>query len=225
VAQESVGSAQKQDLEHVIHDYLLNHPEIILQSLQQAEMHEAKEQVKKVILNRRAELVADASAPVAGNPTSDVTIVEFFDYQCPYCKGVEPTLQATLHAEPDLRFVYKEFPVLGPASMFAARAALAAARQDKYVAFRHALLALKGSLSETVVFQTAASLGIDTDRLRGDMNAPEIGEEIQRNLDLGRALLIQGTPAFVIGDTLVTGAIDSGSLQQKIGDLRKTMNP
>jgi protein-disulfide isomerase len=150
-----------------------------------------------------------------------VTLVEFFDYRCPYCKQVSPSLQALLKEDPKLRVVYKEFPVLGRESVFAARAALAARKQGKYELFHNALMALKGQLGDDIVLKTAGAVGIDVEKLKADMGAPEIEAQIRRNHELAQALDIRGTPAFIVGTTLIPGAVDVATLRQKIAEARK----
>ena len=158
----------------------------------------------------------DPDTPVGGNPHGDVSLVEFFDYRCPYCKQVEPSLEALLTQDPHLRFVYKEFPVLGPVSKTAARAALAARKQGKYAALHRALMALKGQIDDSVIFQTASGAGLDVAQLKRDMAAPEIDSDLKANFDLAEALDIRGTPGFVIGDEIVPGAVSLDELKQLI---------
>jgi protein-disulfide isomerase len=168
VAAQSLSAGQKEEVERIIRSYLLDHPEVLVEALQAAEeksKKEAEEHARKAIGERRDQLVADPAAPVAGNPNGDVTIVEFFDYRCPYCKQVQPSIRELLGSDKQIRFVYKEFPVLGKESVFAGKAALAAARQGKYEPFHNALMANKGQLSDDVVFKTADSVGLDVERL------------------------------------------------------------
>src|SRR5262249_9457414 len=175
---------------------------------------------RREISRRQDELVRDPASPVAGNPQGDVTIVEFFDYRCPYCKQVEPHLEALLKEDPKLRIVYKEFPVLGPESLYAARMALAAQKQGKYTAFHDAMMAAKGQITQETILTVARSAGVDVARAKTDMAAPDIQEIIKRNYALADALDIQGTPAFIVGDTLVPGATDLDNLRRLIAEAR-----
>jgi protein-disulfide isomerase len=170
---------------------------------------------------RAVDLLHDPNSPVLGNPRGAVTVVEFFDYRCPYCKQVEPALEALLGEDRQLRFVYKEFPVLGADSVTASRAALAAKKQGKYDAFHRAMMTLKGQINEAAVFKTAESVGLDVERLKRDIASPEVARALKANTDLAEALDIRGTPAFVIGDEIVPGAIDLASLKQLIATARK----
>jgi protein-disulfide isomerase len=216
--------AQRQEIEGIIKDYLTKNPELLLDVLQAAEdkaKSQSQEKAAAALVARRQEVFDDPNSPVGGNPHGDVSLVEFFDYRCPYCKQVEPSLEALLTQDRQLRFVYKEFPVLGPASKTAAEAALAARKQGKYVVLHRALMALKGQIDDAVIFQTAKEAGLDVDRLKRDMKAPEIERDLKANFDLAAALDIRGTPGFVIGDEIVPGAIGLDALKQLIDGARQ----
>src|SRR5438046_5273921 len=182
---------------------------------------DAKDKAAQALSTRRREIFEDPDTPVAGNPNGDVSLVEFFDYRCPYCKQVEPSLEALLGEDRQLRLVYKEFPVLGPESVTASKAALAARKQGKYDAFHRAMMTLKGQINETAVYKTAESVGVDVDRLKRDMAAPEIARALKANTELADALDIRGTPGFIVGNEIVPGAIDLASLKQLIATARK----
>ena len=173
------------------------------------------------IVARQDELLNDPASPVGGNPDGDVTLVEFFDYQCPYCKTIFPSIQALLAEDRNLRYVFKEIPILGRASVFAARAALAAHRQGKYLEFHAALMLARGKLTETKVMRLAEKVGLDMDRLPRDMADRAIGDIIRRNLELAVALGIDGTPAFIIGDTQIPGAVEIDTLKALIARARQ----
>jgi protein-disulfide isomerase len=199
-----------------VRDYLLNNPEVLLEAmevLQERQRVAEAEIVQKAIVARRDEILNDPTAPVGGNEAGDVTLVEFFDYNCPYCRRVAPTVARLEKADPGLRVVYKEFPILGPGSDFAARAALASQRQGKYFAFHNALMQADGNVTEETVIEIAREVGLDTERLGADMQDPAIDAAIARNRQLASALGINGTPAFVIGDHIVPGAVDLATLQ------------
>jgi protein-disulfide isomerase len=216
---------QRQEIESIIHDYFLAHPEFMVEVLRAAEakVRVAKEEgARQAITAKRQELLQDANAPFAGNPEGDVTVVEFFDYRCPYCKQVEPVLDRLIKEDPKIRLVYKEFPVLGADSVYATRMALAARRQGKYAPFHEAMMATKGQISEETIVKVARSVGIDVDKAKADMQSPEIDDIIKRNYALAEALDIQGTPAFIIGNALVPGATDIAKLKQLIADARKS---
>jgi protein-disulfide isomerase len=223
-AADAVTPAQREAFEKIIHDYLLQHPEVLVQALQSAEdkmKADAEASTRAALAQKHDELVADPTSPVAGNPNGDVTVVEFFDYRCPYCKEVEPSLEALLREDGKIRIVYKEFPILGKDSVTATRVALAAVKQGKYDGFHAAMMATKGQINEQVVMQVAKTAGLDLDRVRKDMQAPDVDDIIKRNYDLAQSLDIRGTPAFVIGGELVPGAIDIAALKDKIAAARK----
>jgi protein-disulfide isomerase len=223
-AAEPLTPAQKDEVEKVIHDYFIAHPEFMIEVLRAAEAKlkaEKAQDSKQAIAARREELLHDPATPVGGNPEGDVTIVEFFDYRCPYCKQVEPSLEALLKEDRNLRIVYKEFPVLGADSVFASRVALAARKQGKYAQFHDAMMAAKGTISEETILTVAKSVGVDVDRVKAEMTSAEIDEVIKRNYALAEALDINGTPVFIIGDTLVPGATDIARLRKLVAQARK----
>jgi protein-disulfide isomerase len=209
--------SQRQAIEAIIHDYLLQNPDVLIEALRTAE--DAKG--KQVLSDRRQEIFNDPTTPVGGNPHGDVSIVEFFDYRCPYCKQVQPALETLLGQDPKLRFVYKEMPVLGPSSVVAAHAALAARLQGKYEPFHNAMMATKGQISEDVVYRVAGSVGLDVERLKRDMASPEIDQAVKANLALAEALDIRGTPGFIIGDHIIPGAVELDTLKDLIAESRK----
>ncbi|HMD66419.1 MAG TPA: DsbA family protein [Stellaceae bacterium] len=224
IAAEELAPAQRQAIEAIIHDYLMQNPDVLIEALRAAEdkaSRDADVKAALVLKDRRREVFDDPATPVGGNPQGDVTIVEFFDYRCPYCKQVQPSLQALLDQDPKLRFIYKEMPVLGAPSVVAAHAALAARLQGKYEAFHAAMMATKGQITNDVVYQVAASVGLDVDRLKRDMAAPDIDQAVKSNLALATALDIRGTPGFIIGDHIVPGAIDLDALKSMIAEARK----
>jgi protein-disulfide isomerase len=211
------------DLDQAIHDYLLAHPEIVLDALKAAQQQadaQAVEQSRRMIAIKQKELLDSPDDLVQGNPKGDVTLVEFFDYRCPYCKQIEPSLDALLKEDGKLRIVYKEFPILGEASVYATRVALAARRQGKYAEFHRAMMATKGEISDETVLKVASSLGLDISMIRADMSAPQIDKLIDSNYALADALNIQGTPAIIVGDALTPGAVDLDTLRKDIAAAR-----
>ena len=214
----------KDAFEGRVRSYLLDHPEVIIEAVrrferrqQAAEQTEAQTVVKK----RADEILRDPDSPVAGNPDGDVTLVEFFDYNCPYCRQVAPIMEKASAADPKLRIVYKEFPILGPNSTLAAKAALAIHRQGKYAAFHHALMQGRGSIDEARVMDAAGKVGADVSRMKTDMKDAAIEAAIDKNLALARALRINGTPGFIIGDQILRGATDLETLQALIREARE----
>lgn len=207
----------KDEFDRRVHNYLMAHPEVIMESVNQLEARARQQEeteAQKVLQARADEVYRDPDSPVGGNPNGDITIVEFFDYNCPYCRAVAPVMTKAEEGDPQLRVVYKEFPILGPNSIFAAKAALAAHKQGKYVAFHRALYQVRGTVDQGKTLETAASVGLDVERLKTDMNDPKIKAAIQKNLALAQALRINGTPGFVIGNSrILRGATDLKTLQ------------
>jgi protein-disulfide isomerase len=210
------------ELDAAIHDYLVAHPEVMLEvqralMAKQTEARQAK--AKTAVAENRAALFDDPADAVLGNPKGDVTIVEFFDNQCPYCKALAPSLDQLVSSDPNLRVVLKEFPILGPGSDIAARYALAVRRQGKYAEFHAALMADKtpeSQLAEPRVLEIATSLQLDIPRLKQDAQSPEITGQIQRDYALARTIGITGTPGLVIGDTVQSGAMPVNELIEAI---------
>jgi protein-disulfide isomerase len=213
--------AQIQAIQSIVHDYLTKNPEILSGALRAAEAkldRDADAKAASLIADHRQQIYDDPHTPVGGNPQGKVTLVEFFDYRCPYCKQTQPSLDKLIAEDHQLRFVYKEYPILGPASVIAARAALAAEKQGKYEAFHRALMEAHGNITDDTVFRVAASVGLDVARLKRDMTAPEIAEAVAANLRLADALEINGTPSFIIGDHIIPGAVDMAGLQKLVAD-------
>jgi protein-disulfide isomerase len=223
--QHELSPAQSDAVRQIIREYLINNPEVILEAIEALKRREeagAEAKVQRALRERRDELFNDPDSPVGGNPQGDVTLVEFFDYRCPYCKRVHPDLQALMQEDRNLRFIYKEWPILGAESVFAARAALAARAQGKYHAFHAALMEVRGTLTEAIVLGAAKTAVLDVDQLKRDIAAQKEKTEASfaRTSDLAAALEIRGTPAFVIGDLVIRGAIGMEDLKKVIADVR-----
>jgi protein-disulfide isomerase len=168
-------------------------------------------------------VLRDPEIPVAGNADGDITIVEYFDYNCPYCRKVEPELRQVVQDDGKVKLVYKDWPVLGPVSVAAARMALAAKYQDKYVAAHDALMGTASRLTEPRIRELFAGAGIDADRAAKDLetNAKEIDAILARNNDQATAFGFKGTPSFIIGKFRVPGALTMAQFDQAIADARK----
>jgi protein-disulfide isomerase len=214
----------REAIEKIVREYLMKNPEVIIEAVQELEKRQTaarSQQAQLAIAKHKAELISDPGTPVGGNPNGDVTIVEFFDYHCGYCKRAHPTMQGVVKADAKIRIAYKQMPILTPNSRVAAAGALAAAKQGKYGEMHNALMEARGELTRERVLQIAGGLKLDTDRLAKDMAAPEIGQQIDRSLELARALGIDGTPAFVIGNKVIPGAVDAGVITAAVAEARK----
>ena len=197
-------------LEQAISQYLRDHPQEVMAALQQARAIEERQQkveADQALEQKQDQIFRNPADPVIGNPDGDVTVVEFFDYRCPYCKRVQDSLNALVKVDPNVRVVFKEFPILGPESVVAAKIALAAHRQGKYEAVHNALMAHRGSFEEAALLDVAASAGADATKLAADMEDPAILGQLQANDSLAATLGITGTPGFLFNKQLVPGAI------------------
>lgn len=213
-ATETVTAEQRETIEKIVKEYLLRNPTVIreaMQALQIQEEQEKRELAAKKMNQLKSEIYSDADSPVIGNPKGDFAIVVFFDYNCGYCRKSLTELQTLIDMDPMLRVVYKEFPILGPQSQVAAIAALAAKRQGRYAAFNRALFATDGA-GDAMIKVVSDKLKLNYAKLQQDMADPKLGQEIERNAKLAAALDINGTPAYIVGDQIIPGAIDMTSL-------------
>lgn len=217
-------SKQQDAIKKLVHDYLLENPSVIaeaIEALRQKEELAAEMDAKKALTDRKDEIFNDPGTPVLGNKKGDVAIVFFFDYRCTYCKSMVDALFDTVKTDGKVRMVMKEYPILGPESVTAARAALAAANQSRYEEFHKALMHLKGPISEPVIMRTAAEVGLNVEKLKKDMDDTRIDGLLKNNLHLAHALNLNGTPAFIVGDQIVGGAMSQQALKQLIDQARK----
>ncbi len=217
---------QKEDVQELIGEYLRNNPEIVLEAiqvLQRREQARQNQQQRSNLASYRRELERAPTSPAGGNPKGDITVVEFFDYRCSFCKQVLPAIQELLRTDGNIRWVFKELPILTPESRVAARAALAAWNQDrdKYMDFYTALMESHGSLSERNILRMAGNVGLDPEAIKAGLNNPEVEQALQRNFQLAERLGIRGTPGFIIGDQVVPGAISLRTMRQMIKELRE----
>ena len=198
---------------------ILENPEIIMQAveiLRQREQQAAAAQASVV----RRQLEMDANAPNMGNPDGDVTIVEFFDYNCGYCRRAAQALRTVLDQDPNVRVIMQEWPVLGEGSVYAARAALAARAQDKYDDFHWALMNNSGRLNEAAIMKIARDVGLDTARLQADMQLPMVDAHIAKADVMAKTLGFTGTPGFIIGDAAAPGFISADQMMALIAEAR-----
>ena len=205
-------------------DAILENPQIIMEAValldQQREAAQAVANTQ-TLAQQRDLLENDPNAPFVGDADAGAVIVEFFDYNCPYCKRAAANVKALLAADSDVRVVYREWPILGEASVLAARAALAAREQDKYEEMHWALMELRGRAEEASILAAAREIGLDIDQLMIDMNSAEVTAHIEASTALAQSLGFTGTPAFVIGDALVPGAVPLAELQNLVAQSRE----
>jgi len=219
---------QRQQIEGIIKDYLVKHPEVMQEVMTAVEKHQQEADAEKqraTIRDNNATLFNSPHQVVLGNPKGNVTMVEFFDYNCAFCKRAMTDMMTLLKADPDLKFVLKEFPVLGEGSVEAAHVAVAARMQDasgeKYIEFHQKLLGGRGEANQARALAVAKEVGFDMARLQKDMASDEAKQTIDENLKLADALGVSGTPSYVVGTQLVVGAVGLDALKDKINDARK----
>ena len=219
----AVSPPDRDAVRKIVREYLLEHPEIIedaIRILQARREAQQQARTRAAIAAHDKALRAHPMSPVSGNPNGDVTLVEFFDYQCGYCKRSLKPVMDLLESDRQLRIVWKEFPILGPVSRFAARASMASEKQGRYLEFHKAVMGSRGKLTEERVMAVAADAGLDVQRLRRDMADPAIEDYLDETIRLARTLGINGTPAFVIGDALAPGAVGGERLKELIAEAR-----
>jgi Protein-disulfide isomerase len=225
VQAQDVSEAERRKIEKVVREYLVANPEVIVEALRAYEgkrQAKADEEAQAAIGTQRAALENDPTSPTVGNSKADVTIVEFFDYRCGYCKKVLPTVQEVLKSDPNVRTVFKELPILGPDSQRAALAGQAVwnIAPDKYMAFHIALMQTRGGIDDAQIAKIAKEVGVDPAKLQAAMADPAVQAKLEKNLALAQKLNINGTPAFIVGDKLMPGAVDQETLKQAIADAR-----
>lgn len=210
-------------LDQAIEQYIRSHPEVIEQAIQSLEVKRQrgeKLRIRQAIATHQEELLRDPASPVSGNVNGDVTVIEFFDYRCGYCKRVASAVTQLQKDEPGVRVVYKDFPILGEVSVFGARAALAAKEQGKHQAFHEAMLASESELTQEEVLAIARRIGLDVKKLEADLQAPEWQAAIDRNHALAKLLGISGTPGFVVGSEVYPGALELPGLKALVKQAR-----
>jgi protein-disulfide isomerase len=223
-AADTLNDTQQEEVRKLVRETLLTNPEIIMEAMQvlQAKQQEQQSQMQKLALDDiRKNKLESTITPTGGNPKGNVTLVEFFDYQCGYCKRAFPGVMEVINSDQNIRYVFKEFAILGPESEIAARAALAAKKQGKYMDFHIAMMEVNGRLSEDKILRTAESVGLEIKKLQEDMKSDEVTEEIVSTREIAQRLNISGTPAFIIGDEIIPGAVPPETLKEAIKQQRE----
>jgi protein-disulfide isomerase len=223
-AAEQFTPAQRAEIVAIVRQALKQDPSILrdaVAALQAEDSAHAAAESQATLAAHRDMLVTPAD-PVAGNPHGDVTIVEFFDTRCPYCRTMEPAMMKLLAQDHGVKLVYKDLPILGPASVLGSKALLAAEQQAAYDKLREAVMQMPPDTTLPMIQAAAEKLGLDWPKLQHDMQAPAIQQQIDANLKLAQALNIEGTPALVIGNQIVPGALDLADLQKEVAAARQT---
>ena len=219
-AKETLISAPTQGVsDTAIERYIRTHPEVIEQSLQALEVKreaELRERQKSALATKQDELLHDPASPVSGNLKGEITLIEFYDYRCGYCKRAASAVTELQKVDSRVRVVYKDFPILGEPSELAAKAALASQAQGKHQVFHDALLASHTDMTKDEILKIAVSVGLNAKRLEADMADPKWQAVIDKNRALAQELGISGTPGFIVGNELVPGALDLNGLKELI---------
>ncbi len=224
---------QKAQVETIIHDYIMKNPDVVIEAvkgMQEKQFDQMRQKTQEVALKKAGDIFNAAIDPVVGNPKGKVTLVEFFDYQCPHCVDMAPAIEGLVKSNAGLRVVLKEFPIRGEVSVYAAKAALAANKQGKYWEFHQALMKSGSAapLTDDSVLAAAKSVGLDMDKLKTDMNSDAVDQQVKGNYKLAQDLQLMGTPALFIAKTtlpkdatptvieFIPGQVDQKYLQSSI---------
>lgn len=213
----------KADVEKIVRNYLLENPEVLFEAIDRMKSKEEGQRLVKMkdkAKSHQAALYAEPDPLVAGNPNGDVTIVEFFDYRCPYCRKVKKTVTDLLNQDGNIKLILKEFPILSPESELAAQVAIAAAAQGKYWDVHLAFMGAEDLAGERI-FELAKEAGADVARLKADMKNPKVGKRLSETQSLAGAIGIDATPTFFIGDEPLTGAQSLEELKKAVAAARK----
>jgi protein-disulfide isomerase len=224
---QSISDAQRGDIEKIIREYLIAHPEVLQEAMAELEKKQAADEAVKnqaAVKDNAETIFNSARQVVVGNPQGDVTMVEFFDYNCGYCKKAMSDMLDMMKADPKLRVVLKEFPVLGQGSVEAARVAVAVRMQDKtgkkYLEFHQKLLGIRGQANQAAAMTAAKDAGLDMAKLEKDLASPEVKTSLEESYKLAEALGLNGTPSYVIGTDVVVGAVGLPGLKEKVSQAR-----
>ncbi|MFZ4382261.1 MAG: DsbA family protein [Sandarakinorhabdus sp.] len=215
-AGQSAPAANRAEIEAIVRDYILNHPEIIPEAVARLEQAEAR----KALAANRAAIETPFASAIAGNPKGDVKLVVFFDYACPFCKQGHADVQRLVREDPNLMVIYRDFPVLSPASTEAALASLSAAQQGKYGAFHDAMFASPGRVSLARTLGIVKGVGLDEGRTAAALSDADLKAQVNRNLELGRNLGLTGTPSYIIGNRILSGAVGFARLKEAVAAAR-----
>jgi protein-disulfide isomerase len=222
-----ISPAQRGDIERIVREYLISHPEVLQEAMAELEKRTAEAEAAKhqaAVKEYSKEIFNSPRQVVLGNPKGDVTMVEFFDYNCGYCKRAMQDMLTLLKTDSNLKVVLKEFPVLGPGSVEAAKVAAAVHIQDKtgkkYLEFHQKLLGGRGQADKAHALAAAKDVGLDVGRIEKEMESPDVKAMLDESFKLAEALGLNGTPSYVVGKDVVVGAVGLDALKEKINSNR-----
>ncbi|TRW17179.1 DsbA family protein [Glacieibacterium frigidum] len=212
----NVAPKDRAAIEAIVREYILSHPEIIPEAINGLQNRE----VTKLIENNRKEIETPFAGAFAGDPKGDVRLVVFFDYACPYCKAAHNDVRRLMAEDKRLKIVFRDFPVLSDQSTEAAMASLSAAQQGRYLAFHDGIFDSAGRVSHEKTIAAVRTAGLNEMRTAKDLNSPALKAEIKKNLDLGRALGLTGTPSYIVGNRILSGAVGYEALKTAVAEAR-----
>jgi len=210
----------RDDIKQIIREFVKEHPEEILQAIVEKSKNELKQKQDEALTTYKDQIFNDKNSPEAGNPKGDVTVVEFVDYNCGYCKKVAESVVGVLATDQNLRFIFKELPVLGDSSKEAAKWALAANLQGKYIEYHTALMQNRKAITTSLLIELATAVGLNVEQMQKDIKSDIVEKQIDIDYKLAIQMGLTGTPVFVVGDKLIMGAMMDGKLEQEIAEQR-----
>jgi protein-disulfide isomerase len=221
---KTFSAAEQAGIEAIVKNYLTQkHPEVIMeaaQEMQKRDLATAETKGEEAVAKSKDKIFNNPNSPIVGNAKGDVTVVEFYDYQCGYCKMSEVAIEKLLKEDKNVKFIYKDFPILGPASVDASKASFASMKQDRFMKFHNALMNKKDHVSDELITKTAKEVGLDVEKLKKDMTDPAIQKMIDENLELGSEVGVRGTPMFIINDKIYPGALQFDQLKKAVDEAR-----
>jgi protein-disulfide isomerase len=237
--QQPFTTDQQQAIQKIIHAYLIEHPEILMEAanaLQKKQQAEWQNTASKIVPQIAEPLFTSSVSIQEGNPRGDVTLVEFYDYQCPHCKDMASQIDEIISHDPQLKVILKPLPFFGEASVYAAKAVMASEKQGKALALHQAIMKIPNTLNQDIILKIAGQVGINIQQLQSDMKNPALDNEIKQNNQMAQQLKLTGTPAFIIAKVtvddkthkisslkntlLIPGAVGKNLLVEAIGDVR-----
>jgi len=222
---QELSPQQNEQIKNMIREYLFKNPQALREAIINLQAFEQKQQqqaARQALAAHGKSLYRSPNSFVAGNLDGDVTLVEFFDYNCGFCRRSLSDLMTLIDTDPKLKVVFKEFPILSEGSIYASRAAIASIKQGKYMEFHKALMELRGTADKNSVLETAEEVGLDIAKLKKEMKEPYIDAEIRNAQATASAIGVNGTPAFVLGDRVIGGAVGIEELRRQIAEIRKS---
>lgn len=208
------------DVEKIVEKYIMEHPEVIMKSVDDFQVKSMQQRSAAALKDYKLDLLRDDRVPRIGPDDADITLIEFFDYNCGYCKKAFEDVKGLIDSDKKLRVMFRELPILGPTSETASKWALAAAKQNKYFEYHQKLMQHKGPINDETLASLAKEAGLDVEKLKKDAEGTDIMVQIEKNRHLATQIGINGTPGFILGDEIMPGAVPKEVMQEKIKALR-----